>query len=255
MRTDTLPARLAFGLLCVITLALWPDNADASVNSTFAFFQEASESEDMNPILRTFLILTALSFIPLSAIALTAFTRIIVVLALMRHALGLQQTPPNSVLITLAMFLTLFTMLPTLGAVRDQAYEPYLAGDLDTEEALQEGIEPLKAFMIRQTREQDLAVILEIGKAEQPETVDDIQVLHLVPAFMLSELKTAFQMGFAIFLPFLMIDLVVAAILMSLGMIMVPPIAISLPIKILVFVLVDGWSLVLQTLLVSFGGG
>lgn len=230
---------------------LMPDIA-AAAEAPFGLLSEAAESQDVSPVLRIFLVLTALSFLPALMVAMTSFTRNIIVLSLLRQALGLQQTPPNSVLLTLALFLTLFTMLPTLNAVRDVAYTPYVSGEISADTALEQGFEPVKAFMIRQTREQDLGLILEVSNAPVPERVEDVSAIHLIPAFMLSELKTAFQIGFVIFLPFLLIDLVVAAILMSLGMIMLPPIAISLPIKIMLFVLIDGWALIIQSLLSGY---
>lgn len=230
--------------------ALLPGIAIAAPAAGLDLFGD--QPQRVSEILRVFLFLSALSFLPALAIALTSFTRNIVVLSLLRQALGLQQTPPNSVLITLAIFLTLFTMLPTFTAMHEQAIEPWSNDQITAEQALERGFEPIRTFMIRQTRASDLDVILNIAAAEKPESTDDIKPMHLIPAFMLSELKTAFQIGFVIFLPFLMIDLVVAAILMSLGMIMVPPIAISLPIKIMIFVLIDGWTLVVQSLLSSF---
>lgn len=203
-------------------------------------------------ILQAFLFLSALSFIPILIISVTSFTRNIVVLSLLRQALGLQQTPPNSVLISLALFLMLFTMLPTVNAIKTSAYEPYSHHKMDLSEAVSSGFKPLKAFMVRQTHESDLALMLDVARAPRPKTVDDIEAVYLIPAFMLSELKSGFEIGFIIYLPFLMIDLVVAAILMSLGMIMVPPTTISLPVKIMLFVLINGWALVAHALLESY---
>jgi flagellar biosynthetic protein FliP len=196
--------------------------------------------------------LTVLSLAPAILIVMTSFTRIIIVLAIMRHAFGMQQTPPNTVLISLALFLTLFNMLPTLNAIESQAIQPYSNGELTTEEALRSGMAPLRGFMIRQTREQDLALMVEVSGGEMPKTIKDVSNLQVIPAFMLSELKAAFQIGFIIFLPFVLIDIVVASILMSMGMLMVPPMMISLPIKILMFVLIDGWNLVVHSILGSF---
>jgi flagellar biosynthesis protein FliP len=204
-----------------------------------------ASAEDYSPILRSFLLLSLLSFIPLAVIALTSFTRIIVVLSLVRSALGLQQTPPNSVLLTLAMFLTLFAMNPVFQAAKQVALDPYLRHEIPAGAAV-------KMFMIRQTREQDLLAVIHMAKMAPPKSVKDIGALQLIPAFMLSELQTAFQIGFVIFLPFLLIDLVVAAILMALGMIMLPPTSISLPLKILLFLLVNGWGLLAQALLSSY---
>jgi len=210
---------------------------------------------DFSPMLRGFVALTLLSFIPIALIGTTAFLRIIIVLSLLRHALGLQQTPPTIVLVSLAMFLTLFTMAPVMGPVHEQAIRPFVMEQIGAAEALERGYVPLRDFMVSQTREKDLAVVLEIAKAPMPERVEEIQAVHLIPAFMLSELRTAFLIGFVVFLPFLLIDLVVSAVLMALGMIMVPPTTLSLPLKILVFVLVDGWALLIQALLASFSSG
>jgi len=211
-----------------------------------------ASTEDYSPILRSFLLLTLLSFIPLMVIALTSFTRIIVVLSLMRSAIGLQQTPPNSVLITLAMFLTLFTMNPVFQSAKQAALDPYLRHEIPAQLAVVKAFEPFKMFMIKQTHEEDLLAVVKMSKLPPPKSVDDIGPLQLIPAFMLSELRTAFQIGFVIFLPFLLIDLVVAAILMALGMIMLPPTTISLPLKILLFLLINGWSLLAQALLSSY---
>lgn len=198
-------------------------------------------------------LLTALSFVPFMVIALTTFTRNIVVLSLTRQALGLQQTPPNIVLIVLSMFLTLFAMAPTLEKTYDAGVRPFLASKVGLEEATRQGWVPIRDFMVRQTHESDLRLIYELAKAPLPSSPDGLFPVKLVPAFMLSELKVAFQIGFMIFLPFLIIDLVVASILMSLGMIMVPPITISLPLKIMLFLLIDGWGLIAQTLMRGLG--
>ncbi|MGN2250135.1 flagellar type III secretion system pore protein FliP [Frateuria sp. GZRe14] len=211
-----------------------------------------ASSDDLSPVLRSFLLLTLLSFVPLLLISITSFTRIVVVLSLIRSALGLQQTPPNSVLVTLALFLTLFTMSPVLQAAKTGALDPYLRKEITVPVALEKGFQPLKLFMIRQTRKDDLLAVAKMAGHPAPRSIDEVSALELVPAFMLSELRTAFQIGFVIFLPFLLIDLVVAAILMALGMIMVPPSTVSLPLKILLFLLINGWSLVAQALLASF---
>lgn len=201
---------------------------------------------------RILLGLTVLSLAPAILIVMTAFTRIIIVLAMLRHAVGMQDTPPNTVLVSLALFLTLFTMLPVFDRVHDIAFAPYMQGKLGFDVALERGIDPLREFMLRQTREQDLALMLDLAKAAPPQKPEEVRLLHLVPAFMLSELKTAFQIGFVIFLPFLMIDIAVSAVLMSMGMLMVPPMMISLPLKVLMFVLIDGWNLVVRSLIASF---
>lgn len=208
--------------------------------------------QDVSPALKTFITLTLLSLIPVLLIGMTSFTRIVIVLSLLRHALGLPQTPPNSVLITLAICLTYFSMAPVIDRVNAEAVQPYLADQMTSAKAVEEGAGPLREFMVRQTRESDLAVVLEMSRAPKPKSVEDIRFSQLIPAFLLSELKTAFQIGFVIFLPFLLIDIVVAAVLMSLGMIMIPPTMISLPLKILLFVLIDGWALVSRALLNSY---
>jgi flagellar biosynthetic protein FliP len=223
----------------------------ASANPAMEAFSQAAK-QDFAPALRTFVILTLLSFIPVLLIGLTSFTRIIIVLALLRHALGIPQTPPNSVLITLAIFLTLFSMGPVIDQVNNESLMPYMAEKITATEAISNARDPIRDFMVRQTRESDLQAVMEMARAPQPKTLQDIQFTHLATAFLLSELKTAFQIGFVIFLPFLLIDLVVSAILMSLGMIMLPPTTVSLPLKILLFILIDGWVLVSRTLLGSF---
>jgi flagellar biosynthesis protein FliP len=212
----------------------------------------ATAKQDFAPALRTFLVLTLLSFIPVLLIGMTSFTRIIVVLALLRHALGIPQTPPNSVLITLALFLTLFSMGPVVGQVYQGSIGPYLSEQISATEAIEQAKDPMRSFMVRQTRESDLLAVVEMAREQPPKTIEEIKFTHLAAAFLLSELKTAFQIGFVIFLPFLLIDLVVSAILMALGMIMLPPTTVSLPLKILLFILIDGWVLVSRTLLSSF---
>lgn len=233
----------ASGLMLVTGPALADPATEAMASAT---------REEFAPALRTFLILTMLSFIPVLVIGMTSFTRIIVVLALLRHALGIPQTPPNSVLIVVALFLTLFSMGPVIGTLHQQSIAPYLAEEVTATEAVERAKDPIRGFMIRQTRESDLLAVLEMAREQPPGSMEEIKFTHLAAAFLLSELKTAFQIGFVIFLPFLLIDLVVAAILMSLGMIMLPPTTVSLPLKILLFILIDGWVLVSRTLLGSF---
>jgi len=198
------------------------------------------------------LLLTVLSIAPALLIMLTSFTRIVIVLSMLRQALGMQQTPPNTVLISLALLLTIFNMSPIFENINTNAFQPYMNGKLDTKHAFEKAMKPLRIFMIKQTHEKDMAVILEINHKKPPDNVDDIDNIYIISAYILSELKTAFQIGFVIFLPFLLVDLVVASILMAMGMIMVPPMMISLPLKILMFVLIDGWVLVVQSLMGSF---
>ena len=216
------------------------------------FAESVDEQTQVATALKLLLGLTVLSLAPAFLVVLTSFTRIITVLSILRHALGMQQTPPNTVLISFALFLTLFNMLPVLENINKNAFQPFMAHELSIEKGLSAAMTPLRDFMINQTREQDLALMVDIAKGERPATIQDIRNLELIPAFMLSELKTAFQIGFVIFLPFLLIDIVVASILMSMGMLMVPPMIISLPVKIMMFVLIDGWNLVVNALMSSF---
>lgn len=202
--------------------------------------------------LRIILMLTALSVLPAVVIAMTSFTRTIIVLSMLRHAFGMQDTPPNMVLLSVALFLTLFTMAPAIERINQNSIQPLLDQNMEFQAAVTNAVDPLREFMVRQTREKDLALMLEIANAPRPESIESVKTIHLVPAFLLSELKTAFQIGFVIFLPFLLLDLVVASVLMSMGMLMVPPTIISLPLKVLMFVLIDGWGLVVRALLGSF---
>ncbi|SFI53021.1 flagellar biosynthetic protein FliP [Paenibacillus sp. UNC496MF] len=198
------------------------------------------------------LIITVLSVAPGILVLMTSFTRIVIVLGFVRTSLGTQSMPPNQVLVGLAMFLTFFIMSPTLGAVNDAALQPYLKGELTQTQALSKAADPMKKFMFNQTREKDLELFMKYTKTETPKTYSDIPITVMVPAYALSELRTSFQMGFMIFIPFLIIDMVVASTLMAMGMMMLPPVMISLPFKILLFVLVDGWYLVVKSLLLSF---
>lgn len=202
--------------------------------------------------LKIVLALTAIALAPALLIAMTSFTRTIIVLSMLRQAFGMQDTPPNMVLVSVALFLTLFTMTPVLTAAYRDGVEPLMQQGASIESSAAAGIAPFRDFMIRQTRDSDLALILDVAGAPIPDSIDELQTVHVVPAFLLSELKTAFQIGFVIFLPFLLIDVVVASILMSMGMLMVPPTIISLPLKIMMFVLIDGWALSVRALLGSF---
>ncbi|WP_413764107.1 flagellar type III secretion system pore protein FliP [Variovorax sp. Varisp41] len=212
----------------------------------------STPATEISQALRVVLGLTVLAVLPAMLVCLTSFLRIIVVLSMLRHAIGMNETPPNTVLIGLALFLTLFTMSPVLQKVNQEAFEPFMAGKLSTEDGYRKGVAPLREFMVRQTREADLALMVELSKAPMPRSMDDIGNVQLIPAFMLSELRSAFQIGFVIFLPFLLIDLIVSSVLMALGMMMMPPTTIALPLKVLMFILVDGWSLVLKSLVGSF---
>ncbi|RFC39211.1 MAG: flagellar biosynthetic protein FliP [Candidatus Nitrotoga sp. LAW] len=202
--------------------------------------------------LQTLLLLTSLSFLPAVMLLMTSFTRIIIVLSLLRSALGTPSSPPNQVLVGLALFLTFFVMSPVLDKIYTDAYLPFSENKLTLAQAFDTGSVPLKAFMLRQTREKDLALFVQISNSEPLQSADQVPLKILVPAYVISELKTAFQIGFVIFIPFLIIDMVVASILMSMGMMMVSPAMISLPFKIMLFVLADGWNLLVGSLVHSF---
>jgi flagellar biosynthetic protein FliP len=196
--------------------------------------------------------LALISLIPFFLVSVTSFLRIIIVFALARTAIGTQQVPPNSVIVGLALFLTIFIMSPVWKEVNENAVIPYNEGKISQMKAFETGMQPLQRFMIRQTREKDLALFVEFAKIKPPKTADEVPLYVLIPSFMISELKTAFQIGFLLFIPFIMIDLTVANILLSLGMFMLSPVMVSLPFKILLFVLVDGWNLITRGLLLSF---
>ena len=203
--------------------------------------------------IQTLLTLSALAFLPAVLLLMTSFTRIIIVLSLLRHALGTQTSPPNQILIGLALFLTLFIMGPTLDRVYKDAYVPYTENKLAFNDALGRAEDPIKTFMLKQTREPDLALFMKLAQQPQVKSTQELPLRVVVPAFVTSELKTAFQIGFLVFIPFLIIDMVVASVLMSMGMMMLSPVLISLPFKLMLFVLVDGWNLLLGTLVASFG--
>lgn len=209
--------------------------------------------QDGGQAVQLLILIGALSIVPALLFTVTGFTRILIVLGFVRTGLGTPTAPPNQVLIGIALFMTIFVMGPTFVEVKDRAVQPLLANEISVETAFERGEAPMREFMFRQTRDRDLALFVKMADLEQPETRADIPTRVLIPSFILSELKTAFQIGFLIFLPFLIIDLVVASTLMSMGMIMLPPVFISLPFKILLFVLVDGWSLITQSLVESFG--
>jgi len=252
--------RIAFLLLIVAVIII----AESAWNAAVAdgdtpvpvklsvSLDESGKPSDIAASLRVLLLLTALSVAPAFLIMTTSFTRIIVVLSFLRRALSTQQMPSNQILIGLALFLTLFVMAPVWQEINTTAVQPYLHEKITQKEAFNRGLKPLRAFMFKQTRQKDIALFVKLAKLDQPRTPADIPTRVLIPAFIISELKTAFQMGFVLFLPFLVIDMVVASVLMSMGMMMLPPIMISMPFKILLFVLVDGWYLVVRSLAVGF---
>lgn len=210
-------------------------------------------TEEYSVKMQIFLLMTMLSFLPAMLLMVTSFTRIIIVLGILRQAIGLQQSPPNSVLVGIALILTLFIMRPVIMDIHENAIQPYQNGTITLQAALSAAEKPLKAFMLQQTRETDLDQILRIANEPPHKSGDEIDLLLLMPAFVLSELKTAFQIGFMLFVPFLIIDIVVSSVLMAMGMMMLSPLIISLPFKLMIFVMVDGWGMLVGTLTASFG--
>lgn len=213
---------------------------------------QADSPEKLAVTVQIVLLITLLTLAPALLVLVTSFTRIIVVLSLLRQALSTQQTPPNQVLVGLALFLTFFIMSPVFSEINKDAVQPYMTKQITQQEAFERGIVPLRGFMFKQTREKDIALFMRAAKLPAPANERAVPTRALIPAFVISELRTAFEMGFLLFIPFLIIDMVVASVLMSMGMMMLPPIMISLPFKILLFVLVDGWNLLVQSLILSF---
>ncbi|KJR47774.1 Flagellar biosynthesis protein FliP [Desulfosporosinus sp. I2] len=211
-----------------------------------------SATQQTGTSLQILMLLTVLSLAPAILMMMTSFTRIIIVLSFVRNALGTQQLPPNQVLVGLSLFLTFFIMTPTWNQINTNAVQPYMKNQITQTEALVKAEEPIRMFMFKQTREKDLELFVGLSKMERPKTYRNVPTYVLIPAFVISELKTAFQMGFAIFIPFIVIDMIVSSTLMSIGMMMLPPMMISLPFKLLLFVLVDGWHLVVESLVTSF---
>lgn len=216
-------------------------------------FKNAENPGEVVNVIKIILMMTVLTLAPAILIMMTGFTRILIVLSFMRQALGVQQLPPNQLLVGLALFLTFFVMGPAFTEINRNALQPYIAGNMAQDVALENAVTPLRKFMFAQTREQDLSLFVQLAKIEQPKTRADVPTLVLIPAFIVSELKTAFLIGFIIFLPFLIIDILAASVLMAMGMMMVPPVMISLPFKIMLFVLVDGWTLLIGSMIKSFG--
>ena len=214
---------------------------------------KVSKPADVAVVLQIFFLMTVISLAPSLLMMTTSFTRIVVVLSFLRSAMGTQQAPSNQIVVGLSLFLTFFIMAPVWQQVNIQALQPYKAQTITQEEALKRGVAPVRKFMLSQVREKDLALFLSLSKLPRPRNADDIPTLTLIPAYVVSELKTAFQIGFLVYIPFLVLDMVVASVLMSMGMMMLPPVMISLPFKILLFVLVDGWGLIIGSLVKSFG--
>ncbi len=245
--------RLKSLLYVALMFALIPSAFAAEPGlSAFTSTPAAGGGQTYTLSLQTLILLTSLTFLPALLLMMTGFTRIVIVLSLLRSALGTPAAPPNQVLIGLALFLTFFVMSPVLDKIYTEAYKPYSENKISLELAYEKGSAPLKAFMLRQTRETDLALFVKISNSEPLQSAEDVPLRILVPAYVTSELKTAFQIGFVVFIPFLIIDMVVASVLMSMGMMMLSPATISLPFKIMLFVLADGWNLLIGSLVQSF---
>lgn len=243
---------VAIIVLLSLTPVSYALNHEVALPSIQIGVDDSEDPQEIATSLQILFILTILSLAPAILILMTSFTRTIIVLSFVRNGLATQQMPPNQVLVGLAIFITFFIMAPVWGEVNENALQPYLNNEISQEEAVDFALDPIREFMFNNTREKDIALFLNYSGGEQPETQEDVSTLVLIPAFVISELKTAFQIGFVIFIPFLVIDMVVASTLMSMGMMMLPPVMISLPFKILLFVLADGWNLVIRSILHSF---
>ena len=255
----TRPSRLGKYLICILVFfgiiffaaSSWAQSFSLpSINLSVG--DGGDEPGRVAVVLQLLFVFTILSLAPAILIMVTSFTRIVIVLSLLRHALGTQQVPANQILIGLALFLTFFIMTPVWNKVNSQALQPYLNEEISVEKAFDLATQPIKEFMLKQTGEKDMALFVKISKGKRPNKPDEIKLPVLIPAFVISELKTGFQIGFMIYLPFLILDMVVASVLLSMGMMMLPPIMISLPFKLLLFVLVDGWNLIIGSLVQSF---
>ncbi|ASD67455.1 flagellar type III secretion system pore protein FliP [Pseudoalteromonas piscicida] len=241
--------------LLILCLLLFSGVASAEGIEAISVTTNPDGSQEYSVTLQVLAIMTALSFIPAAVIMMTSFTRIIVVLAILRQAIGLQQSPSNQILLGLSLFLTLFIMAPIFSQINDEAVQPYIKEEITSIQALERAKEPMKAFMLSQTRIKDLETFAKIAGYDKLDSPEDTPFIVIIPAFVTSELQTAFIIGFMFFIPFLIVDLVVASVLMAMGMMMLSPMIVSLPFKIMLFVLVDGWSLVMGTLARSFGLG
>ena len=238
-------------VLCL--LVALPDLAAAVGLPTVTFgIEDAENPQQVSSALQVLFVLTILSVAPAILLMTTCFTRIVIVLGFVRQAMGTQNMPPTQVILGLSLFLSFFIMSPTLNTINEEALQPYINEQIDQGQALTNAVKPMRDFMFSQVRESELSLLTEITMEDEPETQEEVPTMTLIPAFMLSELKRAFQMGFMIYIPFLVIDMIVASILMSMGMMMLPPVIISMPFKLLLFVLVDGWSLVVGSLIKSF---
>ena len=214
--------------------------------------EQANEPEQVSVLLQILFLLTILSLAPAIVVMMTSFTRLAIVFSLLRHALGTQQMPPNQIIVGFSLLLTFFLMTPVYSQINKDALQPYLAEEISQEVALKKAVQPIRKFMLRQTRKKDLALFINISKSEKPQDYDDISTIVILSSFVVSELKTAFQIGFVIYIPFLIIDMVVASVLLSMGMMMLPPFMVSLPFKLMLFVLIDGWNILVGSMIKSF---
>ncbi|HCR17663.1 MAG TPA: flagellar biosynthetic protein FliP [Candidatus Latescibacteria bacterium] len=244
---------VAFLLLGILLLGSLPQDVQAQGLPRISIeVDESSRPKDVAVTLEIIFLLTVLTLAPALLIMLTSFTRIVVVLSFLRMAIGTQQIPPSQLIIGLSLFLTMFVMGPTFETVYDDAIVPYLDEQIDNESALERGMKPIRAFMLRNTREKDLGLFIKLARLPRPNSPEELSNRVLIPSFVISELKTAFQIAFVLFIPFIIIDMVVASTLLSMGMMMLPPVTVSLPFKILLFVLVDGWHLIVESVVTSF---
>ena len=239
-------------LVAMLPLLVASDSTAQTLPKISLQVEDAGQGGDAAVSLQIIFLLTILSLAPSILIMMTSFTRIVVVLSFLRSAIGTQQMPPNQLIVGLALFLTFFVMAPVWERVNDDAIQPLIEDEIPYQEALDQGMQPIREFMLKQTRQKDMALFVRLARQPQPTSREDISNSVLIPSFIIGELRTAFQIGFILFVPFLVIDLVVASILLSMGMMMLPPIMVSLPFKILLFVLVDGWNLIVQSLVASF---
>lgn len=242
-----------FGVFALVLLSVEQALAQVTLPSVNLGFKTAENPNEVVNTIKIVLMLTVLTLAPAILIMMTGFTRIIIVLSFLRQAIGVQNMPPNQLLVGLSLFLTFFIMGPAFTEMNTNGIQPYLAGRITQDQAMDASLAPLRKFMFSQTRPADLSLFVRLAKMDKPKTLADVPTMVLVPAFVVSEMKTAFQIGFIIFLPFLIIDMVAASVLMAMGMMMLPPVVVSLPFKIMLFVLVDGWSLIIGSMVQSFG--
>jgi flagellar biosynthetic protein FliP len=246
------PALLVLAAFLLVPVAAWAQGQGLPIPTIKIGVGEAKDAEEVSILIQILILLTVLSLAPAILIMMTSFTRLVIVFSFLRSALGTQQMPPNQILIGLSLFLTFFIMTPVWSTVHEKALVPYQEKKISQGQAIDEALKPVRQFMFKQTREKDLALFVNMAKIAKPKNKEEIPTTVLLPAYMISELKTAFQIGFLLYIPFLIIDMVVSSILLSMGMMMLPPVMISLPFKALLFVLVDGWNLIVGSLVKSF---